>query len=51
MDRALVLSLVTFALMARAANSGGLLRHEEIRPVGQAGGDQISWRSRIAQGN
>lgn len=47
----LVLSLVTFALMARAANSGGLLRHEEIRPVGQAGGDQISWRSRIAQGN
>lgn len=47
----LALSLVTFALMARAANLGGQLRHEEIRPVEQVGGDQVSWRSRTARSN
>ncbi len=29
----LVLTVITFFLMARAANLGGQLRHEEIRPV------------------
>ncbi|MDG2384343.1 MAG: hypothetical protein P8N76_21925 [Pirellulaceae bacterium] len=28
-----VLTVITFVLMARAANLGGQLRHEEIRPV------------------